>query len=262
MTALEFAVQDVAGALGARRVGADRVELCAALGGTGGLTPSIGTIEAVVATGIPVHVLIRCRAGGFVYSADEIAVMNADATAAVAAGAAGLVLGALTPDGQVDSAVLGRVLDGVPVDGIELTFHRAIDQIDDRTAALDELVSHGIARVLTSGGAQHCAAGMGELAALVVHAGGRVQIMAGGGITVDDIPALHRTGVDAVHLSARRVLADDGGPGGGTSGREQLDEVLAAAVAAELRAIDAGTVDPGGEAVRTYRVNGTAAPAG
>ncbi|MFD3510823.1 copper homeostasis protein CutC [Nocardia sp. NPDC058666] len=238
MTALEFAVQDVAGALGARRVGADRVELCAALGSTGGLTPSIGTIEAVVGTGIPVHVLIRCRAGGFVYAdAAELAVMNADARAAVSAGASGLVVGALTPDHRVDVEGLRRVLDGVAVEDIELTFHRGIDQIRDREAALDTLIAGGMTRVLTSGGAATCAEGLDELAAMVEHAAGRIQIMAGGGVTVGDIPALHRVGVDAVHLSARRVIADDGGPGGGgKSGQEQLDEELAADAAAELLA--------------------------
>ncbi|WP_446223350.1 copper homeostasis protein CutC [Nocardia sp. IBHARD005] len=240
MTALEFAVQDVAGALGARRVGADRVELCAALGSTGGLTPSIGTIEAVVGTGIPVHVLIRCRAGGFVYADNgELAVMNTDARAAVSAGAAGLVIGALTPDHQVDSEGLIRVLDDVPVDDIELTFHRGIDQIRDREAALDTLVAGGITRVLTSGGAATCAQGLSELAAMVDHAAGRIQIMAGGGITVGDIAALHRIGVDGIHLSARRVIADDGGPGGGgKSGHEQLDEELAVAAARQLLAVD------------------------
>lgn len=240
MTALEFAVQDVAGAVGARRVGADRVELCAALGSTGGLTASIGTIEAVVATGIPVHALIRCRAGGFVYAeADEIAVMNADARAAVSAGVAGLVVGALTADHRVDVEVLERVLDGAAVDDIELTFHRAIDQVCDRSAAVDTLVAQGMTRVLTSGGAARCADGLDELAEMVAHAAGRIQIMAGGGITVGDIPALHRAGVDAVHLSARRVVADDGGPGGGgTSGHEQLDQELAAEAAAQLRAVN------------------------
>lgn len=239
MTALEFAVQDVAGALGARRVGADRVELCAALGGTGGLTPSIGTIEAVARTGIPTHVLIRCRAGGFVYTDDEIAVMNADARAAVAAGAAGLVVGALTPDQRVDIDGVRRILHGVPVDGMALTFHRAIDQIDDRATALDTVIDYGMTRVLTSGGASCCAAGLDELAAMVEHAAGRIEIMAGGGVTVDDIPALHHSGVDAIHLSARRVVADDGGPGGGgTSGHEQLDGQLAAAAAARLRSMD------------------------
>ncbi|MFD3745976.1 copper homeostasis protein CutC [Nocardia sp. NPDC058633] len=240
MTALEFAVQDVAGALGARRVGADRVELCAGLGSTGGLTPSIGTVEAVVGTGIPVHVLIRCRAGGFVYAdAAELAVMNADARAAVSAGAAGLVLGALTPDHRVDAEGLRRILDGLDVDDIELTFHRGIDQIRDREAALDTLIAGGLTRVLTSGGAATCAEGLDELAAMVEHAAGRIQIMAGGGIALGDLAALQRAGVDAIHLSARRVVADDGGPGGGgESGHEQLDEDLAAAVATRLFAAD------------------------
>ncbi|MFD4353765.1 copper homeostasis protein CutC [Nocardia sp. NPDC058518] len=241
MTALEFAVQDVAGALGARRVGADRVELCAALGSTGGLTPSIGTIEAVVETGIPVHVLIRCRAGGFVYTdADELAVMNADARAAVSAGASGLVVGALTPEQQVDVEGVRRVLDGI--DDIELTFHRGIDQIRDRAAALETLIAGGMTRVLTSGGAATCAEGLDGLAAMVDHAAGRIQIMAGGGITVGDIPALHRVGISGIHLSARRVIADDGGPGGGgKSGHEQLDEELAGAAARQLLAVDRPT---------------------
>lgn len=240
MTALEFAVQDVAGALGARRAGADRVELCAALGSTGGLTASIGTIEAVVGAGVPVHALIRCRAGGFVYTDDdEIAVMNADARAATAAGVAGLVVGALTQDHRVDVEVMRRVLDGIEVDDMELTFHRAIDQIDDRSAALDTLIDSGVTRVLTSGGASRCAEGLDELAAMVEHADGRIQIMAGGGVTVDDIPGLHRVGVDAIHLSARRVVPDDGGPGGGgTSGHEQLDDQLAAVAAKRLRSTD------------------------
>ncbi|MFD5177091.1 copper homeostasis protein CutC [Nocardia sp. NPDC058379] len=236
MTALEFAVQDVAGAIGAHRVGADRVELCAALGSTGGLTPSIGMIEAVVSTGMPVHALIRCRAGGFVYAEDdEIAVMNADAKAAASAGAAGLVVGALTPDHRVDVDALERVLDGVPVDDIELTFHRAIDQIADRAAAIETLIDQGMTRVLTSGGAARCSAGLDELAAMVEQAAGQLQIMAGGGVTPADIPALHHLGVDAIHLSARRVVADDGGPGGGTAHHEQLNDELAAAVAAQLR---------------------------
>ncbi|MFC4127117.1 copper homeostasis protein CutC [Nocardia rhizosphaerae] len=241
MPALEFAVQDVAGALGARRVGADRVELCAALGVTGGLTPSAGTIGAVVATRIPVHALIRCRAGGFRYlDADEIAVMNADARAAVSAGAAGLVVGALTADRRVDSAVLRRVLAGIAVSDIEITFHRAIDQVGDRAAALDTLVELGVTRVLTSGGAVRCADGVNELAGMVDHAAGRIQIMAGGGVTLDDLPALRRAGVDAVHLSARRLVADDGGPGGGgTCGHDQFDLEVASAVATRWRAVSA-----------------------
>ncbi|HLS74700.1 MAG TPA: copper homeostasis protein CutC, partial [Actinomycetaceae bacterium] len=98
---LEVAVQDPAGAATARDAGADRVELCAALD-LGGLTPSIAMVEAVVATGIPVHVLVRPRAGGFRYSATEVSLMVRDIEAIVDTGAAGVVIGALTADDTLD----------------------------------------------------------------------------------------------------------------------------------------------------------------
>src|SRR3954453_15653009 len=105
MTLLEIAVQDVAGAQVAVRGGADRLELCAALPETGGLTPSIGLLALVIeslAGRVGGPVLVRPRPGGFVYSADELAVQVADVRAVVAAGAAGVVVGALTPAGEVD----------------------------------------------------------------------------------------------------------------------------------------------------------------
>ena len=231
---LELAVQDVAGARIARRAGASRVELCTALGATGGLTPSIGMIEAVAAQGIAVHPLIRCRPGGFVYDADEIAVMARDVRAAVGAGASGVVVGALTPGMAVDRDALARLLDGIDPYAVEVTFHRAMDVVDDRATALDALARSGIIRVLTSGGTPRCIDGLGALSAMVAHAHGRIQVMAGGGIRVDDIAAVAGTGVDAVHLSARRTVADSGGPGGGSGGYDAVDESLALAAAAAL----------------------------
>ncbi|MFC9363553.1 copper homeostasis protein CutC [Rhodococcus sp. NPDC057014] len=231
---LELAVQDVAGARIALRAGASRVELCTALGATGGLTPSIGMIEAVVAQGIAVHPLIRCRPGGFVYDADEIAVMARDIRAAVGAGASGVVVGALTPGSAVDRDALARLLDGIDPYAAEVTFHRAMDVVDDRATALDALARSGIIRVLTSGGAPRCIDGLDALSAMVAHAHGRIQVMAGGGIRIDDIAAVARTGVDAVHLSARRTVADSGGPGGGSGDYDAVDETLALAAAAAL----------------------------
>ena len=231
---LELAVQDVAGARIARRAGASRVELCTALGATGGLTPSIGMIEAVAAQGIAVHPLIRCRPGGFVYNADEIAVMARDIRAAVGAGASGVVVGALTAGLAVDRVALARLLDGIDPYAVEVTFHRAMDVVDDRAAALDALARSGIIRVLTSGGAPRCIDGLDALSAMVAHAHGRIQVMAGGGIRVDDIAAVARTGVDGIHLSARRTVADSGGPGGGSGGYDAVDESLALAAAAAL----------------------------
>ncbi|WP_253870935.1 copper homeostasis protein CutC [Promicromonospora umidemergens] len=243
--ALELAVQDPAGAVIAADVGARRVELCSALGATGGITPSAALVEAVVeaAAVVPssdaapileVHVLVRPRPGGFVYSPAEIDLMLREITLAGDAGADGVVLGALTPSGTVDEA---RMRDLVAAaDDAEVTFHRALDVIADPLAALDTLAELGVARVLTSGGAARAGAGLDRLAALVERSAELgIEIMAGGGVTTADIPALLGTGVDAVHLSAKRSVVDAGGPGGGgDAGYEVTDPELARAAAAAL----------------------------
>lgn len=227
-------------------VGARRVELCSALGATGGITPSAALIEAVVdaAAVVPssdsspileVHVLVRPRPGGFVYSAAEIDLMLRDVTLAVDQGADGVVVGALTSSGTVDTR---RMRDLVAAaDDAEVTFHRALDVIADPIAALDTLAELGVARVLTSGGAVRAADGLDRLAALVEHSAELgIEIMAGGGVTASDIPALLRVGVDAVHLSAKRAVLDAGGPGGGDgTGYEVTDQTLADAAAQALR---------------------------
>ncbi|WP_456846211.1 copper homeostasis protein CutC, partial [Cellulomonas sp. P5_C6] len=145
VTRLEIAVQDVAGAVVSAAAGADRLELCAALAATGGLTPSIGLLDAVLAavpSRVGVHVLVRPRAGSFVYAADELDVQVRDVRAAVAAGAAGVVVGALTPSGAVDLPAVARLVSAA--DGLEVTFHRAFDTLEAWAAAVDDLVSLGV----------------------------------------------------------------------------------------------------------------------
>lgn len=234
MSALELAVQDVRGAQIALAVGAARVELCAALGATGGLTPSIGLIEAVVAVGVPVHVLIRPRAGGFVYAADEMVVICRDTRAAVAAGASGIVIGTLTETSEIDIDAMRSVIECIDPSTVEVTAHRAVDVVPDRNAALDILVDLEVTRVLTSGGAPTCAEGLAELGAMVDHAAGRIQIMAGGGVRIADIVAIAGTGVDAIHLSARAIVDGSGGPGGGSGGYEVTDRDIALSAATAL----------------------------
>src|SRR5438874_11106009 len=123
MTLVEVCVDSVASALAAERAGAHRLELCAALA-DGGTTPSAGMIAAVVKTvSIPTFVLVRARGGGFVYSDDEIDVMRRDIRVAASLGAQGIVIGALTEQGDVDAtttAVLVEAAEDLPV-----TFHRA-----------------------------------------------------------------------------------------------------------------------------------------
>lgn len=235
--ALEIAVQDVAGVRIAQDAGADRVELCVALAATGGLTPSIGLVEAAVASGMPVHALIRTRPGGFCYDAGELDVLVRDVRAVVRAGAAGVVVGALTPDGAVDQDAVRALV--AAAGGASVTFHRALDVVADARAALDRLAALGVTRVLTSGGATRSIDGRDALAELAAHARGRVEVMAGGGVRVGDIGALFAAGVDAVHLSARRSVRDPGaaGPGGGSGGYDVTDEAtVRAAVAARRQA--------------------------
>lgn len=242
MTTIEIAVQDVAGARIAKEEGADRIELCVALGATGGLTSSPGLIAACAAVGVPrgVQTLIRPRAGSFVFDDDEKAVQLADVRMAVRAGAAGVVVGGLAPDGTVDAPFAAALAEAARAAGREagrdvaLVFHRAFDMVPDRFAALDLLADLGYARVLTSGGARSVPEGLDALRALAAHAGGRIEIEAGGGLTVDAIPAVREAGVDALHMSAKRLEASAGGPGGGGDAPiERTDRaVVRAAVAA------------------------------
>lgn len=232
---LEIAVQDVAGAATAARLGADRLELCAALAATGGLTPSVGLLDATLAAvpaEVGVHVLVRPRPGGFVYDAAELDVQVRDVRAAVAAGAAGVVVGALTPDGALDLDALRALVDAA--DGRETTFHRALDTVPDLARAIDDLARLGVTRVLTSGGAERSVDGTARLAETVASSAGRVEVMAGGGVRPADIHALVATGVDAVHLSASRLVTSSGGPGGGTGGYTTTDADVVAAAAAAL----------------------------
>lgn len=202
MTALELAVQDVAGVRIARAAGVDRIELCAALS-TGGLTPSRALIETAVDAGTPVHVLIRPRPGGFEYSSDELRLILADARAAVDAGAAGVVVGATTA-GRVDRDFVRAACDVSPC----VTFHRAFDTVPEQPRALDDLIGSGAHRVLTSGGHPHAIDALEELRRLARHAGDDVEVMAGSGISAANVGPIVATGVAAVHASAKRRVTE------------------------------------------------------
>ena len=94
--ALEICVESAVGAAAAIAGGCDRIELCSALA-LGGLTPSAGLVADVLAlavpAGVPVRAMVRPRAGGFDYDADDMALALAEARALVATGVQGLVIG-------------------------------------------------------------------------------------------------------------------------------------------------------------------------
>ena len=190
---VEIAVQDVEGARIAHEEGADRVELCAALMGTGGLTPSFGMIQACSHVGVPqgVQVLIRPRGGSFVFTDEEKYVQIADVRSAILAGASGVVVGGMTEDGRIDVPFTRALAEAARNEAVrcnrkvQVTYHRAFDMLDDQFAALDTLIELGFTRVLTSGGAACVPDGLGRLRELSEYAAGRIQIQAGGGVTVD-----------------------------------------------------------------------------
>ena len=198
MTLVEAAVETLDSALAAERAGADRIELCDNLS-DGGTTPGAGLIVAVAEqTQLPVFVLIRPRAGGFVYSDDEFDVMIRDIELAGRMGVAGIVTGALTPDSRVDAERMRNLVKAAA--GLPVTFHRAIDFAMNLPAALEEAIEAGASRVLTSGGAATAWEGMDLIAALVDQARKRITIIAGGGIREHNVrDVIARTGVREVH---------------------------------------------------------------
>ena len=132
-------------------LGADRVELCRDID-CGGLTPTDDDMAAIPFLSGPVHVLIRVRPGDFVYSEAEIQTMLASIDRAAMSRAAGVVIGALTPEGKVDIAASKTLIDRAREHGLSVTFHRAIDEAADYFEAYKAVCSLGVDRILTSGG--------------------------------------------------------------------------------------------------------------
>ncbi|MBB2205212.1 copper homeostasis protein CutC [Gluconacetobacter takamatsuzukensis] len=201
---LEVCVEGADGLAAAVAGGADRVELCAALV-VGGLTPSPGLMALAASASCPVFAMIRPRPGDFVYSPAEEAVMRGDIAAVAQAGLAGIVLGACRTDGRLDEAMLGRLLDHARACGVRhATLHRAFDEAADAGVALEVAIGLGFARILTSGGGATAWDGRERLRALVARAGGRIAVMAGGGVSPESAAALvAATGVEEVHGSCR-----------------------------------------------------------
>lgn len=202
---LEIAANSLASALAAQEGGASRIELCAALE-LGGLTPSPAQIAlARERLSIPVHVLVRPRAGDFAYGDEEHATMLADIAHCAAAGCDGVVVGALTADGDVDVAHCRELV--AAAGRLDLTFHRAIDVCRDPAAALEAIIGLGFGRVLSSGGSASAMEGRASLRRLVEQAAGRIEVMPGAGIDVGNIAAvMAATGAREFHASAKRAL--------------------------------------------------------
>ncbi len=208
---LETIVVSPDDARAAAAAGADRFELCGAMA-LGGLTPSAGVLAAIRReVEVPVMCMVRPREGGMAYTPGEVRAMLADAEYLLEAGAAGLVFGFLTADGQLDVPRIREFLRVVKASGrpAGTTFHRAFDVAADPERALEQLIDLGIDRVLTSGRAATALEGADRIRSFREQAAGRIEIMPGGGIGLDDLAeVVSRTGAREVHVYLSRTEHD------------------------------------------------------
>lgn len=200
---LEICCGDLDSVRAAVAGGADRIELCSALA-VGGLTPSVAMIKTALDMRgtTAVHVLIRPREGDFVLSPDEVDVACADIRAARVAGVQGVVIGAQTPDGNVDMNACRRMMDAAG--DLSVTFHRAFDRMAHPEEALEDVIALGCHRLLTSGCAPTALEGAETLRRLNKQADGRIIILGASGVSPENAgEILARSGIGELHASAR-----------------------------------------------------------
>ena len=197
-TTVEICATSIDEAVAAEQGGAQRVELCSWLE-LDGLTPEPELIAgARHHLSIPVFVLVRPRAGDFVFDEKEQAAMRRAILRARAMGADGIVTGVLTREGEIDEwAMQDLVAAARP---LSVTFHRAVDRTRNPLEAIEVLLSLGVDRVLSSGGATTAREGADMLAAMVRRAGEALTVVAAGNVRADHAAALvQETGVREVH---------------------------------------------------------------
>ncbi|MGX5689133.1 copper homeostasis protein CutC [Arcticibacter tournemirensis] len=202
---LEICANSIESALAAESGGADRIELCDNMS-EGGTTPSYGTIKRCKdLLSIPVFPIIRARGGDFVYTEEEFEVMKTDVQMCKDLGCEGVVIGILKGDGNIDVDRCSELI--ALARPMQVTFHRAFDCCIDMKKGLEDIISLGCARVLTSGGAVHAYEGMDVIKDLVEQAGGRIIVMAGSGVNHNNVKAvIVQSGVKEIHSTAKTVI--------------------------------------------------------
>jgi copper homeostasis protein len=195
---LEICTETMAGALAAESGGATRIELCSRLD-LDGLTPDLELLKQVrEAVAIPVFAMVRPNPGGFVLSAEDLLELLIHLQEVQEIGCDGVVLGMLTPEGEVHEEYLQQARAAVA--DLPLTFHRAFDQVSDQAQGLEGLIACGVDRVLTSGGAASAMEGVLPLQSLVRQSTDHCRILVGGGVRAVNLMELReRTGASGFH---------------------------------------------------------------
>lgn len=198
---LEIIGFNIESCLAAQEAGADRIELCGSPG-EGGTTPSYGLVQSArEKLEIDLYVMIRPRGGDFLYTDNEFEMMMKEVEFCKRSGCDGIVTGALTPDGHVDKEKCKILIDlAFPM---EVTFHRAFDRVADPFASLEDLITLGFERILTSGLKPKAVQNTHLLSQLIQKSAGRIIIMPGSGVNSGNIISIaEKTGAKEFHSSA------------------------------------------------------------
>ena len=203
----EICANSVESCLAAQEGGADRVELCAGIP-EGGTTPSYGEIKLArkLLTKTKLHVIIRPRGGDFLYTPLELERMEEDIRICRELGVDGVVFGCLTEEGEIDREVNRRLVEQARP--MSVTFHRAFDRTADPMKALEDIISLGCNRILTSGQQPKAIDGTSLLAQLEKklkeYPLPPIQLLAGSGVNEENIRQIFdATGIHEYHFSAR-----------------------------------------------------------
>jgi copper homeostasis protein len=188
----------------AERYGYKRIELCIGIE-QGGLTPGPGLVKESARSGnIEIHVLLRHRSGDFIYDEKDLSIFISDMEYSKNAGATGVVTGCLLPDGTLNQGFCSKLAGIANQLGLEITFHRAFDFVRNPEIALEQLISMGFHRILTSGGKPTALEGLEVIAHWLERAAGRIEIMAGSGVHPGNAAFIASSGVDGLHYTAEK----------------------------------------------------------
>ncbi len=201
---LECCVDSVESALQAEKGGADRLELCSNLI-IGGTTPTLALFRQIREhTNIRIHVLIRPRFGDFLYTKQELHIIAKEIDMFRKAGAEGIVIGCLTPDGSLDCEAMHFLIDYAGQ--MTVTLHRAFDMSKDPFQTLELAKELGIHTILTSGCQASCLDGIDLLRQLDEKSNGEITLMAGAGIQESSVRILReKTNLTAFHMSGKCI---------------------------------------------------------
>lgn len=205
---IEISTYSIEGVIAAKEEGADRVELCSSIK-DGGVTPSFGFIKQSLLVNHPyVYVIVRPRAGDFIYSDMEFKMMKYDIEMAKSLGVNGIVSGVLLKNGDVDVVRTKELVKLAKP--MKFTFHRAFDMVRNYEKSLYELVGMGVDTILTSGMEYDAVSGMGRLKDLIELSEQKIEILAGSGVKPDNIELIYKgSGVTNFHMSAVKYMSSD-----------------------------------------------------